>query len=184
MEGKLSAGPEAFQARQGKGGLPQERSQAIVQRGRVERGVVGQVRPLQAVPKLFDRIQLRSIAGQRHRLQPRRCHEFRGGTVHFPAVPDDDDAAADVVVQIAEEGGDVLGLEVAVLPCAEEQAEAAAAWRERQRGHHRHLLPVPAADGEDGRLAFGSQRATDEGIQQEAGLIDENNGGPLAARLF
>ena len=102
----------------------------------------------------------------------------------LPAVPDDDDAAAEVVVQVAEEGDDVLGLEVAVLARAEEQAEAAPAWRQRQRGHDGHLLPVPAADGEDGRLAFRSQRAADERIQQEAALVDEDNGGPLATRPF
>jgi hypothetical protein len=104
--------------------------------------------------------------------------------MHLPAVPDNDDAAAEVVVQIAEEGDDVFGLEVAVLPSAKKQAEAAASRRQRQRGHDGHLLPVPAADGENGRLAFWSQRAADEGIQEEAALVDENNGGPLATRPF
>jgi hypothetical protein len=65
----------------------------------------------------------------------------------------------------------VFGLEVAVLPRAEEQTEAAASRRQRQRGHDGHLLPVPAADGEDGRLALRGQRAADEGIQQEAALV-------------
>ena len=150
----------------------------------VDRGRIGQVAPLQPVPDVLDGIQLGCVAGQRHRLQSFRLDEFRGGLMHLPAVPDHDDAAAEVVVQVAEEGDDMLGLEVAVLPCAEEQTETAATGRQRQRGHDGHLLPVPAADGEDGRLAFRSQRAADEGIQQEAALVDENNGGPLATRPF
>ncbi len=150
----------------------------------VDRGRIGQVGPLQPVPDVLDGIQLGCVAGQRHRLQSVRLNEFRGGLMDFPAVPDDDDAAAEMVVQVAEEGDDVFGLEVAVLACAEEQAESTATGRQRQRGHDGHLLPVPAADGEDGRLALRSQRAADERIQEEAALVDENNGGPLATRPF
>jgi len=82
-------------------------------------GRIGQVAPLQPVPDVLDGIQLGCVAGQRHRLQSFRLDEFRGGLMDFPAVPDDEDAAAEVVVQVAEEGGDVLGLEVAVLARAE-----------------------------------------------------------------
>jgi hypothetical protein len=59
---------------------------------------------------MLDRIQLGRVARQGHRLQSFRLDEVRGGLMHLPAVPDNDDAAAEVVVQIAEEGNDVFGL--------------------------------------------------------------------------
>jgi len=92
----------------------------------INRGRIRQVGPLQAVPDVLDGIQLGCVTRQRHRLQSFRLDEFRGGLMDFPAIPDHDDAAAEVVVQVAEEGDDVLGLEVAVLLGAEEQTESAA----------------------------------------------------------
>lgn len=67
----------------------------------VDRGRIRQVGPLQPIPDMLDGIQLGCVAGQRHRLQSVRLDEFRGGLMHFPAVPDHDDAAAEVVVEVA-----------------------------------------------------------------------------------
>ena len=99
----------------------------------VDRSRIGEVGPLQPVRDVLDGIQLGGVTGQRHRLQPLRLDEFRRGLMDLPAVPDHDDAAAEVVVQVAEEGDDVLGLEVAVLTRAEEQAESAATRGQRSR---------------------------------------------------
>lgn len=151
---------------------------------RINRCVVGQVRPLQPVPQLLDWVQLGRVAGQRHRFQSRRVHKAGGGAVHLPAVPNDNDPATEVPQEIAQEGDDVRGLEVAVLERADEQAQPLSARRQREGGHDRHLLPVPATNGEEGRLAARRERAADQRIQQEAALVEENERGPAAARAF
>ena len=147
-------------------------------------GSVGQVAPLESIPDVLDGVQVRRIARQRDGFQSVRPDEFGRSVMHFPTVPDDDDAAAEVIQQITQERDDVFGLEVAVLECAEVEAELIATGRKRQRGHHRHFLPMTTANEQLRGLASRSQRPPDQGIQQEAALVDENNGGPLAARPF
>ena len=150
----------------------------------VGRGRVGQVAPLEAIPDVLDGVQVRCVAWQRDGLQSRRSDELGRGVMHFPTVPDHDDAAAEVIEQIAEERDDVFGLEVAVLQRAEVEAELIATRGERQRGHHRHFLPMTTAHEQLWGLTARSQSPPDQRVQQEAALVDEHNGGPLAARPF
>jgi hypothetical protein len=78
----------------------------------------------------------------------------------------------------------VFGLEVAVLQGAEVEAEALATRRERQCRQHGDFLSAAAADLENRCLTAGRERSPHQRVQQDAALVDEDNGGPLAARPF
>ena len=184
MEGQFGSLPEADESGLGAGGSGQAGPELAIEVLGVGGGCIREVAPFDAVPDVFDGVQLGCVAGQSYGFESIRVDASGRGSVHRPPIPDDDHVAADVSPQIAKERDDVLGLEVAVLAGAKVEAEAIATWSQRQRGHDRHVLPVTTADGQDRCLTSRSQRATDEGIQQEAALVDENKGGPLAARPF
>ena len=136
---------------------------------------------------MFHRVQLRSIGGKRFDLEAGIGFEYGadvGTAMAGPAVPDQDDAAADVMEQMPQEVRDGRSLERAVDDRAEVEAEFAAERRQREGGDDRHLLAVSAADEEFGRLAFGREGAADERPEHHAAFVDENNGGPLAFRPF
>ena len=184
MEWQFGSLPEADEAWLGAGGSDEAGPELLVEFGGVGGGRIGEVAPFDAVPDVLDRIQHGRVAGQGHGLEAGRIEKSCGGGVDFPAVPNDDEATAEVPQQVPQECDDMRGLKVAVFAGAEVEAEAIATRSQRQRGHHRHFLSVTTADGEDRRLAARGERAADEGVQQEAALVDENNGGPLAARPF
>ena len=89
MEGQLGSLPEADEAWQGAGGPDETGPELAVEFGGIGGGRVGEVAPLDPVPDVLDRIQLRRVTGEGHGFEAVRGHEFRRLAVDLPAVPDD-----------------------------------------------------------------------------------------------
>jgi len=169
------------------GGSFQDGLDGAVEFVRVVGGEVAQGRPLQVGPEVFDRGEVGGVGGERFESQPGVVGADGadvGSFVAVPAVPGHDHPSAEVAEQVAEEVGDGRPGEGAVDKGAEVEAESAASGRAGEGGDDRHLLPVPAADEEAGRSAAGRQGAADQGGEHHAAFVDEDNGGPLAARPF
>ena len=96
MGGEFGTVPVALELRDIAGGLVEERSELLVQLLSIGRGRIGEMAPLEPVPKLFDGIQLGSITGEFHRLQSRGIDDSSGRRVRFPTVPHHDHSAPEV----------------------------------------------------------------------------------------
>lgn len=182
--GPLPKGPESMAV---VGRPAEQRQDGGVEIGHILGSEVAQFAPLEMGPEVLDRIQHGRVGWQGLEFQP-RMGRLEGADRHppvaGPAVPDQDDRAAEVPQQVPDEVGDGVLVEILVGEGAEVEAEPAAAGGEGEGGDERDFLPVAAAVQEGGRLASRGQGAADQRGQQQPAFVEEDNGGPAAARPF
>jgi len=147
----------------------------------VRGSVVGELVPLEIVPHLLDRIEIRRVSRQILYVEPRKrllqvIH--LAAAVHVAAVHDDDDLATQMLEEFAEEPDDSRRLEEIVEERAEVKAEMLPERRERQSRNQRDFVTLFGFDLQNRRFALGRQGAANEWREQQAALVEENQMGP------
>ncbi len=104
--------------------------------------------------------------------------------VRLQSVPDHDDWAAQVSPQLAEEGENCGAVKIGIGQQTEVCAHAAATGRDRQSANHADLAARAAALHEHRCLATPRPSAAHQGCHQEAGFVDEDDGGAAAGGVF
>lgn len=104
--------------------------------------------------------------------------------VHGAVVPDEDHRPAQVLGQFADEDRDRVGVEVIVGERLEEEVESPGHGGQGKAGDGRDFLALVTLHGEDGCFPSGREGAADEGREEDAGLVDQNDMGFLASPFF
>jgi hypothetical protein len=135
-------------------------------------------------PHLLDRIEFRSIRRQPFQMEAwviRQDTANRGTLVHRAIIPDDNDAATEVLQQVAQERRRLHVGDVAVGVGVEVEPQALSTRREGNPGDGRDLLPVSARHAQAERLAAWRQTTTNERIEEDAAFVDQNDMGILGS---
>jgi len=162
--------------------------QGSAQRGQLRRAHVGKFARLDVAPDLFDRVQLRSIAGQRFDLQPAalvsHVGAHRAALMRAQAIPDQDHAAAPKVsFQMAQKLDERQG-RIGAGARLEIETGPPPIPAECQRSRHREPLPGPAGLGQDGGVAARRPRAADDGVLRDSTFVFEDEPRTLASGVF
>lgn len=143
--------------------------------------------PFEISPDLLDRVEFRSVGGERFEVQARevglQLAYFRTA-VHVASVPDHNDRATEMFKELPHEPSNCHGFKVIVDEGAEVQPEALGLRRKRQGGGQRHLVVMLRPLFENGGLAFRGQCATDERRHEHAALVNQDQMGTQAACAF
>ncbi len=137
-------------------------------------------------PHRFVRIELGRIGRKVLEVQARELAAEvadRIAPVNPALVPEQDDLAAQVAQQVAEELEHVGVGEVLLEEEAPVEAKPPAHRTHRQAGDRRDFVPLIAM-ADDRRLAAGRPRLVDAGDQQEPGLVDEDEMGAQPPGVF
>ena len=100
------------------------------------------------------------------------------------AIPDEDERAAQMTRQGAQEGDQPRRGDVLVRAQREVQPGATSTGHQGERRNDGHLVAGAAALVQDRRLAAGRPAAADDRGQQQAPLVDEHERGIQAPRFF
>ena len=92
-------------------------------------------------------------------------------SVHRPAIADQDEVAAKLLMQLLEKERHVLSDDVAKM-IVEVHADASSSGSQRQRSDHADAI-VTLPRGMNGRLSARSPRSTYDGLQHEPGFVQE-----------
>ena len=137
-------------------------------------------------PHRFVRIELGGIGRKVLEVQAREPAADvtdRVALVNPALVPEDDDRAAQVAQEVAEELAHVRVFEVLLEEKAPVEAQPPAHWTHRQAGDRRDFVP-PITMADDRRLAPGRPRPVDARDQQEPRLVDEDEMGAQPRGVF
>src|SRR5258708_10757500 len=143
---------------------------------------VAQFDPLEIVPQPFDRIEFGRVAGQL--LQVQACGRTAGevvldgmGAMKWCAVQDDEELAADLTQQPAQEAHDI-GAAIGMVLRLHKEAPV------RGESADRGQVVVRQRHAQDGRVPTGRPGPHGHRQEVEAGLIYPDDGAPLLDRFF
>ena len=163
---------------------PQRGMEPSPQIAKVLRRPVGQG-PVQVGPDMLRRIELRRIGREPLGLDARMRDQVG---LHQPApvdrtvVPQQDHRAPQMLQQRAEEGADLHAGEVPVV-ATEVESQVPTFGRDGKRRERREAIPLEPVL-EDRRVALRPPGAGDGGDEQEAALVEEDQGGAESISLF
>jgi hypothetical protein len=158
--------------------------QDVHELGRRIRPAVGQV-GLEVIPHAFVGVQLRGVRWEGLQVQPGGAAEqvLHGlAAVDAAVVQQHDEVAGDLAQQGAEEGCDLVALDIVLIQLAVQRA-VAAPRADGDAGDGRDAVvrvPVP----HDRRLPHRPPRLADRGNQEEARFVDEDEVGPQPCGVF
>ncbi len=145
---------------------------------------VGQV-GLEVIPHAFVGIQLRGVRREGFQMESRCAAEQ---VLHgFPAmnatiVQQHDEGAGDLAQQGAEEGRDLLALDIVLIQLAVQRTPEAPGTDGDTRDGRDAVVRVPVPHNR--RLPHRAPRLADRGNQEEARLVDEDEVGPQPCGVF
>jgi hypothetical protein len=145
---------------------------------------VGQV-GLEMIPHAFVGVQLRGVGREGLQVQPGGAGEQ---VLHgFPAmnaaiVQQHDEGAGDLTQQGAEEGRDLVALDIVLIELAVQRTPEALRADGDARNGRDPLVRIPMA--QERGLAHRTPRLADRGDQEEARLVDEDEVGPQPGGVF
>ena len=140
---------------------------------------------LELIPHAFIRIQFRGVRRERDQVQPGGAREevLHGlAAMNAAIVEQHDQGAGDLAQQLAEEGRDLVALDVVLVQLAVQRTmEALGADSDARDGRDAVVrVPVP----HDGRLADRAPRLPDRRDQEEARFVDEDEMGAQPCGVF
>lgn len=145
---------------------------------------VGQV-GLEVIPHAFVGVQLRGVRREGLQMQPGRAAEqlLHGlAAVNAAIVQQHDEVAGDLAQQVAEEGRDLLALDIVLVQLAVQRTPEALGADGDARDGRDAVVRVPVAH--DRRLPHRPPRLADRGDQEKARLVDEDEVGPQPCGVF
>ena len=151
--------------------------QDVHEGGRCIGTAVGQV-GLEVIPDALVRVQLWGVRREGFQVQPGRAAEelrHRLPAMNAAIVEQHDEVAGDLAQEVAEEGRDLVALDVVLGPLAVEGTMAAPGADGDARDGRDAIVRVPVA--QDRRLPHRPPRLPDRGDQEEARFVDEEEMG-------
>ena len=144
---------------------------------------VGQVAVLGMVPHRFHGVQLGCVGGQPFDLQPTIASQSSGRrAMNIPAIPDQDQLAAQLTVQVFDELHHVVGDNVVIV---QPKVHADSQGPRSQAQGADHAPAVVAIPGVvDRRLTARRPGATPQGLQHEAAFVEKHDASFLLAPPF
>ena len=145
---------------------------------------VGQV-GFEVIPHAFVGIQLRGVGREGLQMQPGRVAEqvLHGlAAVNATIVQQHDEVAGDLAQQGAEEGRDLLALDIVLVQLAVQRTSEAPGTDGDARDGRDAVVRIPMPH--DRRLPHRAPRLADRGDQEEARLVDEDDVGPQPRGVF
>ena len=94
--------------------------------------------------------------------------------MHGTVVPDNDHRPTEVAKQVAEKPGNRYVVEVVLDEAAKVQPQTLAAWRDGQGPDQRNFFAILGLVKQNGRLTFGSQRATKQWREKQTAFVNES----------
>jgi hypothetical protein len=146
---------------------------------------VGHFPVLGMAPTVLDGIEFRRIRWEIFDMDTgtiERLEEPGGLAVATPAIPDQQQGALQMAMELLHKGKDVLSREIRARH-GKIAAQALALGGDGERsGHGEAIVAVPARV--DGRFAPWCPGATHRRLEHEAGLIDQDQGAPVTPGFF
>lgn len=137
-------------------------------------------------PDIFDGIELRGVGrevdqvcGARHEALPDRL-----ALVRLEAVPDEDDGGTQLALQLFEELECAFAVDVGIRIETEVERETIAGRRDTHGSDRRYLPVCTGALTQQRRTARRAPGAANQGGQQQARFVDEDDAGSQARSVF
>ncbi len=159
----------------------------IGQGGNLHEGEVGQRVELEVGPEVLHGIELRGIGREGKGMEAGMSGEEGSGeerAVSVQAIPQQDDGALEVPLQVLEERDDAKAVDIAIGMETEGEAHPVPGWRNAQGGDGRHLLMAPRALQQDGRGVAGPPAAPHNRSHEKARLVKEDEPGFQSRGFF
>jgi hypothetical protein len=167
-------------------GLDEEVGGFVVEVVEIAGNQIGTVSVFQMAPEWFDRIEFGGVGREPFERESGELFEelANGGSfVHGAVVPNDDDVAAEMFQEVAEEGGDAGGIEGAVDERLEVEVASKGLRRQGQGGEGGDFFAGAGELTENGSNASQRPGAAAKGRELESGFIDQHHmrvrGGPF-----
>lgn len=145
---------------------------------------VGQV-GLEVIPHAFVGVQLRGVRREGFQVESGGAAEqllYGFPAMNAAIVQQHDEVAGDLTQQGAEEGRDLVALDIVLIQLAVQRAVAALRADSDARDGRDAVVRIPVA--QDRGLAHRTPRLADRGDQEEARLVDEDKVGPQPGGVF
>ena len=145
---------------------------------------VGQV-GLEVIPDAFVGVELRGVGREGLQVQPGRAAEqllYGLAAVNATIVQQYDERAGDLTQQMAEEGRDLLALDIVLVQLAVQRTPDAFGADSDARDGRDAVVRVPVPH--DRRLPHRPPGLPDRGDQEETRLVDEDEVGPQPRGVF
>ena len=146
----------------------------------LHQGEVGQRIQLEVAPQILHGVELRRIGREGERMDAGMMGEEGPGeerAVSVETIPQQDDGARKVPLQVLKERDDARAVDVAVGMETEGEAHPAPGWRNAQGGDGRHFLMAPRTLQQDGRGVAGPPAAPHHRSHEKARFVEENEPG-------
>ena len=124
-----------------------------------------------------------SISSRNRRFRRQEVSHDRPAVV-APPVPHDDHVPPQVLQHVTEEPDDLVGREESARLGREVEPEPPAGRRDGDRPDGRHLVPVAAVGGQDRRLSNLRPRPPHQRVEEQPGLVDQDEVGSGFGRFF
>ena len=157
------------------------------ERVKLGEGPIGERVAFEVSPGRLDRIKLRRIGREEHRVELRRLLQkgvHHGGPVRPQPIPEQDEGGIQLAGQLPQERDHQRTRQVGIRMQAEIQVDAIALRGHTQGADDRDLLVRARPLDQDRGLAAGAPRPADEGCHQKAALVQECQPGPQPRGFF
>jgi len=139
--------------------------------------IVGHRIEFQVRPNPFSGVQFRRVGWKEFRMEvgvPGQKDIHLPGFVRTEPVPEQDDGARQMLIQLAQEAGDFLRVDIGLRVESEAESDAISPRRDRERPDHGDFLVRVSALPEDRRLALSGPSAPNQRRHQHAGFVQES----------
>jgi hypothetical protein len=157
------------------------------QRRGFEGGSIGEGVHFQIAPGVLNRIEFGCVGRQEESMQVMDAgNELRRplGAVGIEAIPDQHTRPLQLLVQMAEEAGDLRSADLGLRVQAEIKPRDISAGRHAQGGNGRDLLQTTPVLNQNRRLAPRLPTTADQRFHEQAAFIEENQPGVQTVGFF